>query len=711
MRWKDLKIARKLYLGFTAVLVLLAVVNVFNFLSFRSIEEQSDRAQEASDNQAFAIVKEVDHLKWMAQLSALFLDDSVTTVDVETDPHKCGLGQWLYSDEIRHVRTQDARLDGILGRLEEPHKRLHESALKIDQLYVAFDPAMEKLLDDRWTDHLNWIKDLANSTLSHKVFEGGVDPHQCAFGHWYYGYTATDPEFGGLLKEWEKPHEHLHVSAVDIVEAQRRGQWADAQKVYDSETLPALAELEKCYHRTQSWVSAQANRQRDALAVFHRETNTAVQEVQGVIGDLTKYYAEAAAASADETEQTIGSSISVMLILSGLAVLLGLGAAFLITRGIARPTSRIAEAAEAISQGDVDQQIELHSRDEIGQLAEAFRRLIAYMKELASGARAIADNDLTLHVEPKSELDTLGVAFKTMRANLTTMVRQLDDNATQLVSAATEVASSSEQMSRGSKDQTDQMAQISTAIEEMTATIVESSKNAGEAAQNSSAAADTAGTGGQVVSETIKGMQKIAGVVRESAESIGKLAKSADQIGEIIGVIDDIADQTNLLALNAAIEAARAGEQGRGFAVVADEVRKLAERTGKATGEITGMIKGIQDETTEAVRSMETGIQEVDAGRTLADKAGNSLNEIVTMSQRVQDMIQQIATATEEQSSAAEQISKNVENVTSIARESATGAQQSAAAAEELSRQAEELKKMVARFKFNREGDMVAARK
>jgi methyl-accepting chemotaxis protein len=239
----------------------------------------------------------------------------------------------------------------------------------------------------------------------------------------------------------------------------------------------------------------------------------------------------------------------------------------------------------------------------------------------------------------------------------------------------------------------------------MTATIVESSKNAGEATEASSNANNTAGEGGRVVSDTISGMQRIASVVRESADSIAKLAKSADQIGEIIGVIDDIADQTNLLALNAAIEAARAGEQGRGFAVVADEVRKLAERTGKATGEITEMIKGIQKETSDAVESMESGIKEVDSGRELADKAGNSLNEIVNMSQQVMDMIQQIATASEEQSAAAEQISKNVESISSITRQTATGAEQSASAAEEMNRQAEGLREMVNRFRLYKSAD------
>ena len=392
------------------------------------------------------------------------------------------------------------------------------------------------------------------------------------------------------------------------------------------------------------------------------------------------------------------SSISMMIIFLVGAVALGVAIAFVIARGISKPVSNMATIAQEIAVGDINHDIKFTSKDEVGMLANSFRGLIDYMKELAGAAEKIAANDLTVKVSPKSERDVLGNSFETMINNLTGMIRELAANAEQLVSAATEVASSSEQMSRGAQEQTSQVSQVSTAIEEMTATIVESSKNAGEATEASSNANNTAGEGGRVVSDTISGMQRIASVVRESADSIAKLAKSADQIGEIIGVIDDIADQTNLLALNAAIEAARAGEQGRGFAVVADEVRKLAERTGKATGEITEMIKGIQKETSDAVESMESGIKEVDSGKELADQAGNSLGEIVNMSQQVMDMIQQIATASEQQSAAAEQISKNVESISSITRQTATGAEQSAAAAEELNRQAEGLKEMVGRF-------------
>ncbi len=385
-----------------------------------------------------------------------------------------------------------------------------------------------------------------------------------------------------------------------------------------------------------------------------------------------------------------------MVVLTLLAIFLGLGAAWGITRGITNPLNKVVNATSIMND----------EFEKVGDVLEA-----------------IANNDLTVKFEEQEiekigldSTDEIGVLVKSieksletksmiakstikMSNSLNTMVMHLSENATQLASAATEVASAAEQPSRVSQNQDEQIAQITVAMEEMTATIVESSRNATEASNGSRDASESASDGGQIVSETIEGMNRISKVVKESSEGIQKLASSAEQIGEIISVIDDIADQTNLLALNAAIEAARAGEQGRGFAVVADEVRKLAERTGKATGEITTMIKGIQQGTQDAVSSMEAGTTEVNAGRELADKAGDSLNAVVDGSGKVMDMIQQIATATEEQSVAAEEISKNIEQVASISKESAVGADQAAAAAEQLSRNAEGLQVIVGRFK------------
>ncbi len=404
-------------------------------------------------------------------------------------------------------------------------------------------------------------------------------------------------------------------------------------------------------------------------------------------------------ASADDLYSVAQQALTTTIMLSVFILLLTVVSVWYFTKSITGPVKEIAKIAEYISAGELSHEINIDSKDEIGRLAASFRSMIAYIKEIATASEHIADGDLTYKIEPKSEHDILGHSFVKMTSNLSNLIIHLNDDADKLAAAALEISASSDMMSKGSKEQSSMVGQVSTAIEEITATIVESTSNSADASQSAQSAAQSATEGGQIVSETITGMQKIANVVSESAESIGKLAHSADKIGEIIGVIDDIADQTNLLALNAAIEAARAGEQGRGFAVVADEVRKLAERTGKATGEITKMIKGIQQETSEAVGSMESGITEVDAGRELTDRAGNSLSEIVTMSESVMNMIQQIAIASEQQTAASEEIAKNIDNISNITIENAKGAEEAAVASEDLSHQAENLKAEISKFK------------
>lgn len=341
-------------------------------------------------------------------------------------------------------------------------------------------------------------------------------------------------------------------------------------------------------------------------------------------------------------------------------------------------------------------------------LAVLNARLISKaLHELMQHAEAIADGNLAVEISrnSKDEIGNLSVSFKRMVQNLREMVGRLTEASSEIASASSQISSSSEQMAAGAQEQTSQAGEVASAVEEMTKTIIENSKNASNTASTAKRAKDAAEQGGKVVEETIVGMKRISTVVNKSADTVKALGKSSDQIGEIIGVIDDIADQTNLLALNAAIEAARAGEQGRGFAVVADEVRKLAERTTKATKEIAGMIKAIQADTAGAVSSMHEGTKEVDSGIQLADRAGTSLAEIVGMIQELTDMVNQIAAASEQQSSASEQISKNVEGISTVTGETASGTQQIARASEDLNRLTENLQQLVEKFRLSDDKD------
>lgn len=314
-----------------------------------------------------------------------------------------------------------------------------------------------------------------------------------------------------------------------------------------------------------------------------------------------------------------------------------------------------------------------------------------------------ADGNLTVEAIPEKEGDDIAKlfdAFNRSIANVRGMLHQVSETIHATASASTQISSSTEEMASGAQEQSTQTSEVAVAIEQMTRTILEMTRNAGTASENVRSAGKIAEDGGKVVEDTVDGMKRIAEVVSKTADTVKQLGKSSDQIGEIIQVIDDIADQTNLLALNAAIEAARAGEMGRGFAVVADEVRKLAERTTKATKEIAGMIIQIQRETKGAVESIDMGTEEVLKGQEMANNAGKSLKEIISASSIVVDDVNQVASASEEQSTTAEQISKSVESISNIANESAEAIQQVAMSAEDLNRLTENLKNLISNFKI-----------
>lgn len=324
-------------------------------------------------------------------------------------------------------------------------------------------------------------------------------------------------------------------------------------------------------------------------------------------------------------------------------------------------------------------------------------RMVDLIQEISGNNLAIADMEIT----SQDEIGKAGAALNSMKNNLRDMIQSIAGTAEHVASASEEISSSATQQSQASETQRDQTSQVATAMQEMSSTVLQVSENSNKAAEASRQAAETARHGGAIVEETLTKMRVIAESVGATARKMEELGKSSDQIGRIIGVIDDIADQTNLLALNAAIEAARAGEQGRGFAVVADEVRKLAERTTTATKEIAQMIKNIQDETRVAVTAMEAGTKQVEDGVKSTAQAGDSLKEIIHMSEQVGEMITHIATAATEQSSASEEINNNMEQIAKLVKESAVGAQQSAKACQDLSGLALDLQNMVGNFKLD----------
>ena len=324
------------------------------------------------------------------------------------------------------------------------------------------------------------------------------------------------------------------------------------------------------------------------------------------------------------------------------------------------------------------------------------------VKELAKTATMLANGDLTARVnwDSKDELGDVGRAFNQMAAEFSSLISQVRQSADQVANAAMAQTGTAERVSSISGRQTEQAANAASSIENLNMAVKEIAQRTLDVVASANNASTMADEGQLVVNRAVMGIQQVAGTVKKSAELMASLGQRSDQIGQIVNVIKDIAEQTNLLALNAAIEAARAGEQGRGFAVVADEVRKLAERTATATAEISQMISAIQAETGNAVTTMEKGSTEVNDGVGLANQAGLSLQNINNSIKGVVNMIAQISDATRSQSETTNEITKRVDQIADMAKENSTSIDDTTNASRDLQKLSGHLQQVVSRFKL-----------
>ena len=431
---------------------------------------------------------------------------------------------------------------------------------------------------------------------------------------------------------------------------------------HDSKGLYQLA-LTKLmeYKGVASQVALKAVTDHSAATKAMLTAETRFQVVMKALQDLMEHERNLSDRSYQAAMAGVNSVSQVFVIVAIIALAVSLLMSLYISRVLLAPVKKAIAMIEQMTKGEwnLTKRLEITTNDEIGTLSEWFNRFIG---------------ELHGTVGKMSEVTNL------------------------LASAAAELSMVALESAQRAERQSSETTQIATAIEEMSQAVTEVARNSEATSGLATKTVEVAADGRKVVSSVIEGMGRIEQTVREAATVVAALGKSSGQIGEIVGIINDIADQTNLLALNAAIEAARAGEAGRGFAVVADEVRKLAEHTTSATKQIRVVIETIKSDTAVAVSSMESGTKEVAQWAQLTHSAGKSLDDIVDMVRQVGQKINEIAIAAAEQSATTDEIARNTDSVSRLTTELAAASEQSAASANELSRLAEELKSTVGRF-------------
>jgi methyl-accepting chemotaxis protein len=412
-----------------------------------------------------------------------------------------------------------------------------------------------------------------------------------------------------------------------------------------------------------------------------------------------------------------GSASGSLLAAGALVVFTFLLHMFLLPKRVLTPLGELANFAERIASGDSRAKADISSNDEFGYIAETLNRnasrlgrtgatqeasdsLQRSITDLLNLINQVARGDLT--IRGKVTNDALGNVVDSvnfMLDNFSAFIERVRKAAIDVSTSASQILISADEMTAGATQQDQEITNTSSAVEELTVSMKQVSNNAEASAEAARRALDAAEQGNRSVRDTLEGMQRIRASVQATAKKIKSLGDRSLEISEIINVINDITEQTNLLALNAAIEAARAGEAGRGFAVVADEVRKLAEHSRSATKDIAALIKAIQAETNEAVVVMEEGTKEVEVGAGLADQAGKALDAISSVVRQSAELVQEISLASKQQVRGTEGVANAMQIISGITRQTSQGARQTGATVGNMVKLSEQLNGALAQFR------------
>ncbi len=666
MRWTDISI-RKRFFGAVIVFVIAGAICAGVFLkSFINLEQASANRREASSLAHTLLEREMQHLQWANVLATYLTKVTKEDLKVETNHTACEFGRWYHSENRQKLAEAFPELKDNLEALNAPHKALHDSAIKINQLRK-----------DGWNFE------------ARVVYEEATLPSlavlQTHFGSMQH---EIDVHLTEMIEQTERETDFVQGLLLAICIFILVAVLGFSFSFFKSVLVPIASITQYARDYLLGKKPTLIMTRKDELGILSRDLTALMKHLNDQLsfsqGILKGINVPSAVASPDA---------EILFVNQELLDIVG---------RVGSPEDCIGMHIADFVYGDPDRKTSTVTALEERRVVQAERSFTNFQAKeirvfIVSSPFFDDDGNILGSLSIWSDITDLvdKEALEESNSRLVSLANSAQEVADHVSSTSTELSVKVEQSNRGAAQQNEQVEEAATAMSQMNDTVINVAHSASDAAITATDAMAEAKEGSEVVSKMVTSFQDVENYTEEVKEGMDNLGKQTEGVGAIISVITDIADQTNLLALNAAIEAARAGEAGRGFAVVADEVRKLAEKTMQATSEVNNVITGIQDGTEKSIHSVERAVQAVQAAAEMAVQAGEKLESIVIIVQKTADQIQNIASASEEQSATSEAVNQTLEHVRTISVETAAAMSESAVSVENLAKQAHILNELI----------------